>query len=346
MRRPNIRFALVGALFLTLPGLLMAQDEEKKRVLRICERMGTSDLEVGIEGLVRDKESGTPLPHASVLIRYQSERGRSTPEMVTVEADEKGRYQACGLAAFHDVRVRAIYSSIRGKEHEVALERSQFVDLEVDLGKSAFLIFSIVAAANGEPVEGAQVTWSPIPLSGVTDSLGRIAFPTIPPGMYELTVDHIAYASREEKISVLTEETAEYRVELITDAIAVAPLEVQITGRDPYLLTSGFYERRATIEDGYFGTYPEIKRYQMFRTLFQFKRELTIRFRRNRVVFLNGRPAKRLGYDNIRSLNDIEFERVRGIEAYPCDDAPAGIARYLPMGISLVDCNLISIWTW
>ena len=84
----------------------------------------------------------------------------------------------------------------------------------------------------------------------------------------------------------------------------------------------------------------------MFRTLFQFKRELTIRFRRNRIVLLNGRPAKRLGYDNIRSLNEIECERVRGSEAYPCNDAPPGIARYLPMGISLVDCNLISIWTW
>lgn len=346
MLHPYIRFALASTLLFTLPGLLMAQDDEKKRVLRICERMGTSDLEVGIEGIIRDKESGVPLPHASVLIRYRSERGRPTPDMVTVEADEEGQYQACGLAAFHDVRVRATYSSVRGKEREVTLERSQFVDLEVDLGKSAFLVFSIVEAANGEPVEGAQITWSPIALSGVTDSLGRISFRAIPPGTYGLTVNHIAYAPREEEISVLNEETAEYRVELITDAIALAPLQVRITGRDPYLLTSGFYERRATIEDGYFGTYPEIKRYQMFRTLFQFKRELTIRFGRNRVVLLNGRPARRLGYYNIRSLNEIEFERVRGIEAYPCDEAPADIARYLPMGISLVDCNLISIWTW
>ena len=346
MLHPYKRFVFASTLLLALPGLIMAQDEEKERVLRVCERVGTSDLEVGIEGIVRDEESGFPLPHASVTIRYQSERGLPTPKAVTVEADEEGQYQACGLAAFHDVRVRATYSSVRGKEREVPLDRSKFVDLEVDLGKSAFLVFSIVAAANGEPVEGAQIALSPISISGVTDSLGRIAFRAIPPGAYGLTVDHIAFEPREEEISVLTEETAEYRVELITGAIAVAPLEVRITGRDPYLLTSGFYERRATIEDGYFGTYPEIERYQMFRTLFQFKRELTIRFRRNRVVLLNGRPAMRLGYDNISSLNEIDFERVRGIEAYPCDEAPADIARYLPLEISLVDCNLISIWTW
>ena len=321
-----------------------AQVEEKERVLRICERVGTSGLEVGIEGIVRDEQSAVPLPHASVLIRYQSERDLPTPEEVTVETNEEGHYQACGLAAFREVRVGATYSAKSGKERKITLDWPQFVDLEVDVGDAAFLVFSIVAAEDGRPVEGARIALSPIRLSGITDSLGRIAFRAIPPGTYGLTIEHIAYAPRKEEISVLNEQAAEYRIELITQAIAVSPLEVQITGRDPYLLAFGFYERKEAIEDGYFGTYAEIEQYRMFRTLFQFQRELTIRFSRNRVVLLNGRPASRLGYD-IRSLNEINFQRVRGIEAYPCSDAPSDVARYLPMAISLVDCNLISIWT-
>ncbi len=336
-----------AALFLLfLPAYLAAQeDQEQERVLRVCEQMGRSELEVGIEGIVRDDESKVPLPGASVLIRYEAKDGLPTPDEVVVEADADGRYQACGLEAFREVRIRATYTVRRGKERKIDLEGPEFVDLEVDMGDAAFLVFSIVAAEDGRPVAGARIDFVPIPVSGISDSLGRITFRAIPPGTYGMTVRHIAFAPREEELSVLSDQTAEFRIELITQAIAVAPLEVQITGRDPYLLTSGFYDRRETIDDSYFATYPEIERYQMFRTLFEFKRELAIRFRRNAIVLLNGRPASRLGFNSVRSLNEISFKRVRGIEAYLCSDAPPELRRWLPLGTPLTNCNLIAIWT-
>ena len=338
-----------GAALLALPALLLTVapvfgQEEEDRTIRACEQLGNADLEVGIDGIVRDEESRIPLPGATVLIRYEAEREMATPEDVTVEADENGRYQVCGLVAFREVRVRARYRSQRGKERKVDLDRPRRVELEVDLGDAAFLVFSVVAAENLQPVAGAEIDFSPLPISGVTDSLGRVGFRTVPPGSYGLHVEHIAFAPLDTEINVLTDQTAELRVELNTRAIALAPIEVRVTGRDPYLLTSGFYDRRGDMEDGYFATFPEIDNYIHLGQVFQFKRELSIRYRRRQLIFLNGRLANQVGF-NAGNLGEIEFSRVRGIEAYRCVDAPPGMLNRVPIGMKMRDCNVIAIWT-
>ena len=319
--------------------------EEEERVLRICRQLGQAELEVGIEGTIRDDESKVPLAGATVVIRYEAERGLPTPEDVRLEADGRGRYQACGLEAFREIRVRATYGSRRGKERKVDLDRSKFVDLEVDMGDAAFVVLSVVDAADGRPVAGAQIDFSPLPVSGVTDSLGRVAFRSMPPLTYGLRVAHIGYAPLETDINILTDQNAEFRVELNTRAIALAPIEVRVTGRDPFLLTSGFYERRQSIDEGYFATYPEIDRFIHLGQVFQFKRELSVRYRRNQLILLNGRPASRIGL-NRRNLSELKFDTVRGIEAYRCSEAPPEIMNQVPNTMLLTDCNLIAIWTY
>ena len=344
--RPPLRgiVPLLPLAALTLaPGTVAGQDDEEERTLRICRQLGLSELEVGIDGTIRDDETRIPLPGATVLIRYEAERGKPTPEDVRVEADERGRYQACGLEAFREIRVRANYRSQRGKERKIELDRPRFVDLEVDLGDAAFIVFSVVAAQDRRPVESAQVNLSPLPISGVTDSLGRVAFRSIPPLTYGLRVTHFAYTPVDSEISVLTNESAEFRVELNTRAVAVAPIEVRVTGRDAHLVTSGFYERRESMDEGYFATYPEIDDFLHLGQLFQFKRELSIRYRRNQLLLVNGRPASRLGF-NARNLRELKFDTVRGIEAYRCSEAPPEILNQVPNTMLMTDCNLVAIW--
>ena len=334
----------LAALPLAVESALAQEEEEEDRTIRECAQLGNADLEVGIDGYVRDEESGVRLPGARVVIRYESERGLETPNDVTVEADENGRYHACGLVAFREARVRAFYRSQRGKERKIELDRARFVELEVDLGDAAFIVFSVVAAENQRPVAGAAVDFSPLPISGVTDSLGRVALRRVPPGTYELHVQHIAYAPVETEINVLTDQTAEFRVELNTRAIALAPIEVRVTGRDPYLLTSGFYDRRLSMDDGYFATFPEIDHFTHLGQVFRFKRELSIKYRRRQLILLNGRPANRLGF-SARNLGELRFNSVRGIEAYRCSEAPPDILNQVPNTMMLSDCNLIAIWT-
>ncbi len=99
------------------------------------------------------------------------------------------------------------------------------------------------------------------------------------------------------------------------------------------------------MESGYFATIEEIESYSMFRTLLQFQRDLSVRFTRDAVVLINGLPAHRRGYRTLGELNDISFGRVRGIEAYPCNEAPSDIMRWLPAEVDLTRCNVIAIWT-
>ncbi|MDX1577438.1 MAG: carboxypeptidase-like regulatory domain-containing protein [Gemmatimonadota bacterium] len=339
----SLGLALAGLLSTGWPASLAGQEEDEERTFEPCPVDDPGRVQVGIAGIVRDEESDVPLPGATVLIRYEDRDGLPTPDDLRVETDEEGRYRACGLDAFREIRVRASYSVERGDEREIELDRSQFVDLEVDLGEAAFIVFSVVAAEDGRPVEGARVDFSPIVLAGVTDSLGRVGFRAIPPGTYDVTVEHIGFATREDEIAILSDQTAEMRIELVTQAIAVEPLEVTVTGRDPVLLTTGFYERRGSIEDGYFGTQEEIESYNDLGTLFQFKRELFVRYRRNQLILLNGRPASRLGYDR-GNLRELKFSRVRGIEAYRCSEAPPDMLNQVPNTFNLSDCNLIAIW--
>jgi len=330
------------AMGLTAPSTLTAQQADSVS----CPEGDPSHIEVGLTGVVRDDESGLGLPGATVRLTYLAEAGRPTPGEVTVQADEVGQYNVCGLEAFRKVRVRARYLGRAGKARTIALESTQDIDLIIDLGNAAFLIFTVADASTGAPVRGATVDLTPIRTGGITDSLGRAAFRGIPPGDYQMNVRHIGYAERTDTIEVKEGQLAELRVELVAQAIALEPLEVKITGRDPYLLDNGFYERQQLIgKDGYFGTRKEIESYTMIGTLFQFKKELSIRFARKQFVLLNGRPISRLGYRSIRELREVPYSRIRGIEAYSCSDAPDEIMIQVRAEVPIGDCNLIAIWT-
>ncbi|MDH3734261.1 MAG: carboxypeptidase-like regulatory domain-containing protein [Gemmatimonadota bacterium] len=339
----RVRFlAVFAGAWLVFPGGTAAQ----RAGLGTCPTADAGSVVVGFEGVVRDDESEIALPGAIVRLEYEDGDALPALEDVVVTTDENGNYRFCGLQAFRTARVRASYLLHRGKERKIDLERPQDLDLVVDLGDPAFIVFTFADADTGEPVEGATVELSPIPVGGITNEYGRATFRAIPPGNYEMTVRHLAYGEQTEQLSLDQEQFAEIRIELRVQAIALAPLEVQITGRDPWLLDNGFYEREITLgDDGYFGTWEEIQTYTMIPTLFQFKRELSIRFARRQFVLINGRPMNRLGYTSPSELREIPYRRIRGIEAYACSDAPDEIMIQIAHDMPIGDCNLIAIWT-
>lgn len=308
-----------------------------------CPVTDPSGVTVQLQGVVRDDKTDAPLPGAAVRLRYE------TPglEARTTDSDGEGRYRLCNLVAFEEARLEASYRGRSGRAREVRLERNESVDLEVRLGDPAYLVFTVASGETGAPVPGATVELSPIRFAGITDSLGRTGFRAIPPDAYLLRVRHIAFSPREEEIEIESDQLDEIRVELAPRAIALEPLLVEITGRDAYLLDMGFYDRMATIEDGYFATHEEIRPYRMFRTLFQFKRELAIRYRSNRFVLIDGRPAQWRGYDSERELNELSFTRVRGVETYPCVEAPPSLWNRIPASAlpDTTDCHVLVIWT-
>jgi hypothetical protein len=350
-RRPFIAVLLACAALSPSPGRGHAQAgaQEANRPLGAeCPPSESSRIVVPLTGIVRDRRADAPLPDARVALRYRDERRAVRGEAVETLSDEDGRYLLCNLTAFSEATVTPFYVGIEGEETRVRLDRAQEIDLEVDLGESAYLVFSVVSAETGAPVQGASVRLSPIPLGGVTDSLGRVGLRHVPPGSYGLEVRHIAFATQEDSLEIAADQLSEIRVDLTTQVLAVEPLRVTITGRDPVLIERGFYERKAAIEEGYFGTHEEIVPYTMFRTLFRFRREFVTRYDRGRVYLLDGRPITRLGYD-ASSLNEIAFRRVRGVEAFPCVEAPPRLWNQLLLedliGLATDECTLVLIWT-
>ncbi|MGH7540742.1 MAG: carboxypeptidase regulatory-like domain-containing protein [Gemmatimonadota bacterium] len=311
-----------------------------------CPAPDPDALSVSLHGVVTDEESDVALPGASVRLAYEprADGGEPSPPREAT-ADAAGHYVLCNLEAFARVRLTASHRGRSSDAERLTLEHPQRLDLEVHLGEPAYLVFSAVEAGTGAPIAGVRLEIAPLPLSGVSDSLGRAAFREVPPGSYRLRTHHFAYEAREDSIRVAEGQLAELRVALAPRAIAVEPIEVEITGRDPYLLEQGFYERQEGMDEGWFATKPDLEPYVMFRTLFTFEKELSIRYARNRIVLINGRPMSRLGFSTVPELNELPYNRVRGIEAYPCNVAAPRFQRWIPVGVPLGDCNLILIWT-
>lgn len=220
--------------------------------------------------------------------------------------------------------------------------------------EASLTLFSVVSAEDGRPVSGAWLELTPTAgragdpsrvFRALTDERGQAAFRGLSRGRYFLRVEHLAFADRAEEIEVAGDGAAEYRIELVPRAIALEPLEVKVTGRDPYLVRSGFYDRRATIDPGYFATFPEIEHYRTFDRLLKFQTDMVVRYTRPLVVLMDGVPAERRGFRTPRDLDDFDFRRVRGVEAYACSDAPPDILKWIPIELGLTVCNVLLIWT-
>jgi len=88
----------------------------------------------------------------------------------------------------------------------------------------------------------------------------------------------------------------------------------------------GFYDRMATLGDGAaFYDYWDIEPYYTLGTLVKFKDFLKVHVDYI-ITFVNGRPFDRLGY---RSLDEIPFGKIRGVEMIRCVDLPPDLSRWM-----------------
>ncbi|MDX1579685.1 MAG: carboxypeptidase regulatory-like domain-containing protein, partial [Gemmatimonadota bacterium] len=195
-----------------------------------CARPGYTT----VSGKVIDEDTELPLEGAIVSASRFDE---GTLFEQRTQTAEDGTFVLCGLEEDRRFRLFARVGELESEDLSVrpGRERGAIV-LEVDHGDPAIVALRVVDDATGEPVRGAMVRLDPHPLGGITNERGRVGFRTIPPGDYAVRVEHIAYASYESSMTVEDRSAEEYEVRLRPTAIAVEPLEVTITGRDPVLL--------------------------------------------------------------------------------------------------------------
>lgn len=319
---------VVGA---SLPELLHAQQPVIVTNRLECE----SIVAPYVSGTVTDRESEIGLGGATVTLHGD---GEPASVVVVARTDADGSYIFCGLRLGIDYEIRAEYAGTAGLIRRVRpSERPE--DLEIDLGASAYVVISLRDAQTEEPVLGATVRLDPLSVGGVSNAFGRVNLRDVPPGEYRIRVDHIGYRDFGGAVSVSGGQATEMQVQLVPAVIDVEPLEVQITGRDPYLVGSGFYDRKATMEEAQFYTYWEVEPYAKFSTFMRFNRDAFVGPRGWGQVFVNLRPINRIGY---RSVDEMPFGKIRGVERIPCRQAPQEILRYL-RGAS-ADCMVTLIW--
>lgn len=293
--------------------------------------------ELRVSGTVVDRRTGLALPDARVRLEVTVGQRGEAPRNATV--DQGGAFVTCAPAGTERIRLTARWGKERSETTELVPPASD-VRLAVDMGPPTFLLFSVVDEDTGEPVTGAVIRLRPLPLTAVTDTLGRAVFRRVPPGGYEVAVSHLAYHPMVDSVAAEKGPGAELRVPLAPRAIPLKPLQVTVTGRDPYLVNVGFYDRRRNLREGYWGLPEQIRPYQRLSTLLEFQRDLFLHYRDPALILINGRPMERLGYED---LDEVLLQRIRGLEAIRCGELPARYMGYLAADASL-DCNALLIW--
>jgi hypothetical protein len=108
----------------------------------------------------------------------------------------------------------------------------------------------LLQAEDGRPVVGTQVlllrVWSSDPVgSAVTDTAGRFEIGFSGRGRFRLAVQRLEQRTEVgEPLTLVRSDTVDVRIDLPAEAVALAPLVVEATAREPRLDRMGFYRRQ------------------------------------------------------------------------------------------------------
>lgn len=106
------------------------------------------------------------------------------------------------------------------------------------------IVAHVVDAQTGAPITGVLVELESMQRRTVSDTSGAAVFLDLPPGAHRLVASRIGYAAQTVDLDVEGLQTALVVIPLATEAVALAPLDVEIEYRPRYLEEQGFYDRR------------------------------------------------------------------------------------------------------
>jgi hypothetical protein len=172
-----------------------------------AERSSQREATVPLDGVVIDRTTGDPVPHAWVDLRPTHD-GTWSHSIVTLRVDAHGRFRAAVEAGRYAVLARAAgYVDVPGA-HRFATESQRWLTivpgepvtgLTVSLTRGAS-VSGVVRGSDGEPAAGVAVTVDRVVVAeamvarvltpqrfGVTDDRGRFRLWALPPGEYVLS---------------------------------------------------------------------------------------------------------------------------------------------------------------
>lgn len=195
-----------------------------------------------VRGVVVDADTRVPLRRAEVQLSWRRE-GERRQRTIEVETDGRGEFIICDAPADARLLVKASFSgkSSRGEPVEVATGRTTEVDLKIDAPHSE-IVGRVVEHATGRPITAATVRLRGTPLSQVTPQDGKFKFSSVPPGSYQVEVQHVGYRAVSDSVRLQLGTNMDITARLAPTAIPLEPLVVTV--RSLLLERRGFYERQ------------------------------------------------------------------------------------------------------
>lgn len=316
-----------------------------------------------------------------------------------VWADSAGRYAVCGVPPEARVAVRAEREGLVSEAAEVELSPAGFAagplrlsregqldrmaevlraqglgggraDGAADDGTTppALVLGTVRAADTGRPLETAEVRLGDS-LRVATDSAGRFRLEGVAPGVHELTVRYLGFASRTTLLRVPPGDTLRPEIEMATEAVPLPGLRVEVEGRHPRAAKmEGFYDRRERLPFGHFLDREELEKvpgddlHRVFRQIhgvrvsrcpgkvpapgcYLLETTGPQSFQRGCewVYYLDGARVplilENAKGDVVAGLNQISKSDVEAVEVYPGPIVPARFAG------SDTSCGVVMLWT-
>jgi len=220
-------------------------------VAAVCP--GQPEDVAALAGVVRDSVSGVPIPGARVAAHWS--------QTLRVRADERGRYRFCRLPPGVQVTLEADAVGHAGREVSLRSPESgrfQRRDLWVRLVSEEAIVTRVVEsgvsgptrlvgrvldAQTLEPIEAVNVRIEALGLQRLTDMEGHFVFPLVDPGSHELVLEHLAYGTRTDTVTVGGGELIDVDVRMAMRPIELEPLTVVVERRPLPPKMHGFYSR-------------------------------------------------------------------------------------------------------
>jgi hypothetical protein len=221
-----------------------------------------------VHGIVRDA-AGTPLPGARVTVRWDASgaAGAKDANLLRVEADEHGRYRACGLPVDVAVTVQGATGtrssevrSLQAAAGEVAFAELLVAGSGRAVARGRAVLTGVLRDSTGRPLPSGMVRVVASELEEPVGANGRFRLADLPAGEHVVEAYAVGYAPT--RLRLRLREGGTLDTAIVLDQATVLAT-VRTTGvRD----LTGFEERRRRSAGGRFITRADIERQNIRRT--------------------------------------------------------------------------------
>ncbi len=218
-----------------------------------CAAGDAGDSSGIVVGVVRDADSGRPLPGArvAVLAADSSSGGAGASATPPRTTGATGTFAFCGLPGPSRVRMAVRAPGRPPVEAMVRVMPADTFLWTVDVPASAGtgIAGRVLDRDTDRPVAMAGVRVGMLPATGealystAADSAGRFALSDLPPGDYAVRIEAPGYAAAADTLRVRESSSLRLDVHLGTQVTALAPIHVEVVGSRPERAASAFSQK-------------------------------------------------------------------------------------------------------